>query len=107
MGGPVAAFPPPFTRGLLGRTWTSCGSWGLGQWSPERESIARTAPKCFLDPLGTAPTGILMKVKLHEVECDEDELLEIPEAWIPVRLEHNGYATPRRKAFTLYYLEKA
>ncbi len=48
-----------------------------------------------------------MKVKLHEIDCDENELLDIPETWIPVRLEHNGYATPPRKAFTLYYLEKA
>ena len=48
-----------------------------------------------------------MKVKLHEIECDEDDLLEIPESWIPVRLEPNGYAMPHRKAFTPYSLEKA
>ena len=48
-----------------------------------------------------------MKAKLHQIECDEDELLEIPDTWIPVRLEHNEFATPERKAYTLYVLERA
>jgi len=48
-----------------------------------------------------------MKAKLHMIECDEEDLIELPDAWIPVRLEHNGYATPSCKAYTLYYLERA
>jgi len=48
-----------------------------------------------------------MKAKLHTIECDEEDLIELPENWIPVRLDHNGYATPSRKAYTLYYLERA
>ena len=48
-----------------------------------------------------------MKAKLHQIECDEGELLELPDHWIPVRLEHNDYATPQRKAFTLYVLERS
>ncbi|HEY7588210.1 MAG TPA: hypothetical protein VIB49_05635 [Thermoplasmata archaeon] len=43
---------------------------------------------------------------LHEIECDEDELLEIPKNWIHIRLELNGYAASFREAFTLHYLEK-
>ncbi len=49
----------------------------------------------------------VMKAKLHQIECDEGELVDIPDGWIPVRLEHNGYATPQRKAFTLYVLERS
>src|SRR6059058_2838473 len=30
-----------------------------------------------------------------------------PQDWIPVRLDLNGYATPSRKAYTLYYLRRA
>lgn len=48
-----------------------------------------------------------MKAKLHQIECNEDEVLELPEDWIPVRLEHNEYATPNRKAYTLYVLARA
>ena len=48
-----------------------------------------------------------MKATLHLIECDEGDLLDLPETWIPVRLEHNGYATPARKSFTLYFLERA
>ncbi len=48
-----------------------------------------------------------MKAKPHPIECDEDELLEIPDTWIPVRLEPNEYATPEREAFTLCVLERA
>ncbi len=48
-----------------------------------------------------------MKAKLHTLECDEEDLIDLPETWIPVRLEHNGYATPARKAYTLYYFERA
>jgi len=48
-----------------------------------------------------------MKVTLHRIECDEGDLLELPETWIPVRLEPNGYANPMRKSYTLYYLERA
>lgn len=51
--------------------------------------------------------GIPMKAKLHCIECDEEDLIELPDSWIPVRLEHNAYATPARKAYTLYYLERA
>ncbi len=51
--------------------------------------------------------GISMKAKLQRVECDEEDLIEVPDSWIPVRLEHNAYATPARKAYTLYYLERA
>ncbi len=48
-----------------------------------------------------------MKARLHWIECEEGDLLDIPDSWIPVRLEHNGYATPPRKGYTLYYLERA
>ncbi|HKW42709.1 MAG TPA: hypothetical protein VJP06_00855 [Thermoplasmata archaeon] len=48
-----------------------------------------------------------MKAKLHSIECDAEDLIEMPENWIPVRLDTNGYATPARKAYTLYYLERA
>jgi len=48
-----------------------------------------------------------MKAKLHTIECDEEDLIDLPESYIPVRLEHNGYATKSRKAYTLYYLERA
>jgi hypothetical protein len=48
-----------------------------------------------------------MKAKLHQIECDEGELVDIPDGWIPVRLEHNDYATRQRKAFTLYVLERS
>ena len=51
--------------------------------------------------------GFLMKAKLHTIECDEEDLIELPETWIPIRLEHNAFATPARKAYTLYYLERA
>ncbi len=50
---------------------------------------------------------VFMKAKLHTLECDEEDLIELPDAWIPVRLEHNSYATPSRKAYTLYYLVRA
>lgn len=48
-----------------------------------------------------------MNAKLHQIECDEDELLEFPEDWIPVRLEHNECATSNRKAYTPYVLARA
>ncbi len=48
-----------------------------------------------------------MKAKLQTIECDTEDLIELPEDWIPVRLDLNGYATPSRKAYTLYYLRRA
>lgn len=48
-----------------------------------------------------------MKAMLHTLECDEEDLIDLPETWIPVRLEPNGYATSARKAYTLYYFERA
>lgn len=48
-----------------------------------------------------------MKAKLHQIECDEDKLVELPDAWIPVRLGHNDCQVPLRKAYTLYHLERA
>jgi hypothetical protein len=51
--------------------------------------------------------AISMKATLHTLECDEKDLIELPDTWIPVRLEHNSYATPNRKAYTLYYLVQA
>lgn len=48
-----------------------------------------------------------MKAKLHQIECNEDELVDHPDGWIPVRLEHNEYQTPLRKACTLHYLARA
>lgn len=48
-----------------------------------------------------------MKARLQRVEVDEGDLVELPDHWIPIRLEPNGYATPARKAYTLYYLERA
>lgn len=48
-----------------------------------------------------------MKARLHRIEVDEDDLVELPEQWIPLRLEPNGYATPARKSYTLYYMERA
>jgi len=48
-----------------------------------------------------------MKAKLHTIECDEEDLIELPDHWIPVRLDHNVYSTPSRKAYTLYCLERA
>ena len=53
------------------------------------------------------PSGHPMKAKLHALDCDEEDLIELPDSWIPVRLEHNGYARPNRKAYTLYYLVRA
>src|SRR2546429_8139855 len=50
---------------------------------------------------------IPMKAKLQTIECDAEDLIELPEDWIPVRLDLNGYATPSRKAYTLYYLRRA
>lgn len=55
---------------------------------------------------GHGPPDDSVKVRLHEIDRDEDELLDLPENGIPIGLEHNGYATPPRKAFTLYALEK-
>jgi len=71
-----------------------------------RESLARTSPKGLSDYLRTLARSS-MKAKLHTLECDEEDLIDLPESWIPVRLEHNGYATPARKAYTLYYFERA
>jgi len=48
-----------------------------------------------------------MKAKLHTLECDEKDLIELPDHWIPVRLDHNVYPTRSHKAYTLYYLERA
>ena len=48
-----------------------------------------------------------MKAKLHPIECDEEDLIQLPDYWISVRLDHNVYSTPSRKAYTLYYLERA
>ena len=58
----------------------------------------------FKSPLNR--DAVEMKAKLHTLECDEEDLIELPESWVPVRLEHNSYATPNRKAFTLYYLAR-
>src|SRR5207249_6282224 len=48
----------------------------------------------------------------YEGEAPDDrmrcgDLIELPEDWIPVRLDLNGYATPSRKAYTLYNLRRA
>jgi len=48
-----------------------------------------------------------MKAKLRQVECNEDELVDIPDNWIPVRLERNEFATPLRKMYILHVLERA
>lgn len=48
-----------------------------------------------------------MEAKLRTIECDEEDLIDLPESYIPVPLEHNGYATKSRKAYRLYYLERA
>ncbi len=48
-----------------------------------------------------------MKAKLRQMECNEDELVDILDNWIPARLEHNEYATPLRKTYTLYVLERS
>lgn len=56
---------------------------------------------------GHGPLDDSVKVRLHEIDCDDDELLDFPGNGIPAGLEHNGYATPPRKACTLYALEKA
>ena len=77
-----------------------------GRIPPERESLARTSPKGLSAYLRTLARSS-MKAKLHTLECDEEDLIDLPESWIPVRLEHNGYATPARKAYTLYYFERA
>ncbi len=71
-----------------------------------RESTMKTGPETLLSCPRTA-SRYSMKAKLHRIECDEDDLIDLPESWIPVRLEPNGYATPVRKAYTLYYLERA
>jgi hypothetical protein len=41
------------------------------------------------------------------LQCDEEELLEIPDNWIPVRLERNAYWTMGRKDYTRFVLEPA
>ena len=48
-----------------------------------------------------------MKAKLHQIECNKDEVLELLEDWIPVRPEHNEHATPNRRAHILYVLARA
>ncbi len=50
------------------------------------------------DLLRARETGETNKAKRHQIECNEDALVELPGAWIPVRLEHNGYPTALRKA---------
>ncbi len=47
-----------------------------------------------------------MRTKLHQIECNREELLDLPDAWIPVRFEHNEYQTPLRKAYALHRLER-
>lgn len=47
-----------------------------------------------------------MRVRFQEIDCNEEELLGLRGNGIPARLEHNGSATPPRKAFPLYVLEK-
>ena len=49
----------------------------------------------------------LLEATLHTRECDEEDLIELPDGWMPVRLEHNSYAAPSRKAHTLYHLVRA
>jgi hypothetical protein len=56
---------------------------------------------------GHAETETSLNAKLHQIGCSEDELVELPDAGIPIRLEHNEYRTPLRKAYTLDYLERA
>ncbi len=68
--------------------------------------MAENGPESALTPSGNDGTKS-MKAKLQRVECDEEDLIELPESWIPVRLEHNSYATTARKAYTLYYLQRA
>lgn len=47
-----------------------------------------------------------MKAKVCQIGCNEDELLDIPDNWAPVRLEPNEYATPSRKSCTRYVLQR-
>ena len=73
----------------------------------ERENHLRERVRKAYGTIRARKRGIPMKAKLQRVECDEEDLIEVPDSWIPVRLEHNAYATPARKAYTLYYLERA
>src|SRR5439155_6450511 len=47
-----------------------------------RESLARSGPKDLPNPPGTARRSS-MKAKLHALECDEEDLIELPDSWIP------------------------
>lgn len=47
-----------------------------------------------------------MKGKLHQVQCDEEEVFDFPDNWIPVRLERNAYWTQGRKNYTLFLIER-
>src|SRR3972149_7719856 len=71
-----------------------------------RESTMKTGPETLLSHPRTA-SRYSMKAKLQRIECDEGDLIFPPDPTRPVRLEPNGYATPVRKAYTLYYLERA
>jgi hypothetical protein len=44
---------------------------------------------------------------MHEIKRDEGELLDIPDSRIPVRVAHNGSATPPRKSCTSYSVERS
>ena len=69
--------------------------------------IRENRPESPFTSPGHGSLGFPMKAKLHTIECDEEDLIELPENWVPVRLEHNAFATPARKAYTLYYLSSA
>ncbi len=45
--------------------------------------------------------------KPPQIECDEDELADLRDRWIPVRLEQDEYRTPLRKADAQYDLVRA
>ncbi len=47
-----------------------------------------------------------MKARIRQIQCDEDELLELPDDWMPVRLERNSYWVQGRKEYTLFVLER-
>ncbi|HWM52753.1 MAG TPA: hypothetical protein VNP71_06285 [Thermoplasmata archaeon] len=48
-----------------------------------------------------------MRTKLHTLECDEEDLMGLPDYRLPVRLAHNRHAMPSRKAYALHYIVRA
>lgn len=79
----------------------------MAQSCLERKIIRENRSKSLV-PLPTNPGDwIRMKAKLHQIQCNEDQFVELSDAWIPIRPEHNDYTTPLRKAYTLHDLERA